>query len=80
MEAQETSRLRAGIGHMKEEAAQLGEKLKERVTVYKEGASELLDSASEYIKEHPQKSAMIALGVGVGLGVIVGLLLRGRRD
>lgn len=76
----ESSKLGQRLGHMKDEAVQMGHKVKERMTVYKEGASEFMDGMSEYVKENPQKSALIAMGAGVGLGIIIGLLLRGRRD
>jgi len=33
------------------------------------------------MKEHPQKSSLIAGGIGLGVGIILGLLMRGgRRD
>jgi len=55
--------------------------LREKMMVYREGANEFFDSMAEYIKENPQKSSLIAGGVGLGLGVIIGLLIRGgRRD
>lgn len=75
------------FSHLKEEASKLSDKareelqkLKEKASVYKEGATEFLDAASTYVKENPQRSMVIAGVAGIGLGVIIGLLLRGRRD
>ena len=80
-------KIKDGIHHIEERAQQLGQRasesvqqVRERAAAYQAGASEFLDSMAVYIKENPQRSAMIAAGMGLGLGVIVGLLLRGRRD
>ncbi len=54
------------------------ENMREKAAVYQQGAEELIDSLGAYIKENPQRSAVIAAGVGIGMGVIVGLLLRNR--
>jgi len=76
-----------GLNKFKEEASHLGDrakeelgKLKDRASVYKEGANEFLDAAAAYIRENPQRSVLIAAGTGIGLGIILGLLMRGRRD
>ena len=80
-----------GTGRMdvlKEQAGQIAGKAKEgfarlneKTAVYQEGAKELLDSVGLYIKENPQRSAMIAILTGLGLGLILGRLTkRGRND
>lgn len=81
-----TEKLKEGVQHLKDEASHLGEKarsgmnyLRDRTQIYQEGASEFLDSMSTYIKENPQRSAMIAGLTGLSLGVVLGLLLRGGR-
>ena len=80
-------KIKDGLHHIEERAQQLGQRateqaqhVRERVSVYQAGASEFLDSMAVYIKENPQRSALIAAGMGVGVGIILGMLMRGRRD
>ncbi|MFN3605062.1 MAG: hypothetical protein ACK4UJ_10165 [Leptonema sp. (in: bacteria)] len=53
--------------------------LKEKIQVYGEGAEEFIDSLGRYIKENPQRASIIAASLGLGLGLILGLLIRGSK-
>lgn len=76
-----TAKLKEGMEHLRDEASEKFSKVREQALVYREGAHELLDSVSDYIKENPQTAAMIAGAVGMGIGMIFGMLIRpGRRD
>ncbi len=59
-----------------EQVSDLKERIKQFGGEAGEKAKQVIDSAGEYIKENPQKSALIGLSVGVGLGVIIGMLIR----
>lgn len=81
-----TGKIKEQLHHLEERAQQFGGKaaetvgqLRDRAGVYREGASEFIDSMAVYIKENPQRSAMIAAGVGVGFGIILGMMMRGNR-
>lgn len=50
--------------------------LKDRSQVYQETAKQALDQAAEYCNENPQKAAAIAAAAGIGMGVILGMLLK----
>ena len=41
-------------------------------------AKEAIDTIGVYVTENPQKSALISLGVGVGLGILIGSFLSRR--
>lgn len=80
-----------GVEQMKKSAAQMSgranetfhigmKEFKNRATVYQGDATEFLDSMAVYIKENPQRSALVAGAAGLGLGLILGLMTRGRRD
>jgi len=81
-------KLKEGIKNLKGDAEQYRDfaeegyrEFREKMSVYREGANEFIDAMGVYIKENPQKSALIASGIGFGFGMIVALLLRGgRRD
>jgi ElaB/YqjD/DUF883 family membrane-anchored ribosome-binding protein len=81
-------KIKENLKHIKEDASHYAERagegireFREKMHVYREGANEFLDSMSTYIKENPQRSALITGGIGLGLGIILGLLMRGgRRD
>ncbi|MBE7437222.1 MAG: hypothetical protein HS115_02115 [Spirochaetales bacterium] len=69
--------------HLRENAAAYGnkalaemEELRKRMLVYGDDAREFLDATSEYIKQNPQRATMLAAGVGVAAGLILGLLIR----
>ena len=79
-------RIREGLHHIEEKAeafrsraAEGVQQVRTRAGAYQAGASEFIDSLALYVKENPQRSAAIAACAGVGLGVIIGLLMR-RRD
>jgi len=73
--------IKEGIQSLGAGAGEQFNELREKVMVYREGANEFFDSMGEYMKEHPQKSSLIAGGIGLGVGIILGLLMRGgRRD
>ena len=49
----------------KEQVKQMGTE-----TIHK--TKQVIDEIGDYIKENPQKSSLISLGVGVGLGILLG--------
>lgn len=59
-----------------EHVSDLKEKLKQVTGETSEKAKQIIDQTGTYIKENPQKATLISLGVGVGLGLVIGLLLR----
>ena len=74
-------KIKEGIQSLGADAGEKFNELREKMMVYREGANEFFDSMADYIKENPQKSAIIAGSIGMGIGVILGLLMRGsRRD
>ncbi len=74
-----SGRLKEKYQQIKAKAGDELSNVRERMAVYGEGAEEFIDSVGRYVKENPQRSVMIAGAVGLGLGVLVGLLVRGRR-
>lgn len=86
IEKEASTKIKEGYENLKEEASQFSEKaqegvkyVKDRMGKYQENSKEFLDDMSDYIKENPQQSALIAGGVGAVFGIIFGLLLRGGR-
>ena len=86
LDQETTSKLKEGLMNVEEKAARLGQKatekmdnIKTRAVVYQQTTGEFIDALAEYIKQNPQRSALVAGATGVGLGIIVGLLLR-RKD
>lgn len=59
-----------------EQVSDLKERIKQFGGEAGEKAKQVIDNAGEYIKENPQKSALIGLSVGVGLGILIGMLIR----
>ncbi len=51
--------------------------IKEKMHVYGEGTEEFIDSVGRYIKENPQRSTIIAASIGFGIGLILGLIIKG---
>ncbi|MBW7857634.1 MAG: hypothetical protein H3C43_04920 [Leptonema sp. (in: Bacteria)] len=74
-----SGRIKERVQHAKQRAGEEWENVRERISVYGEGADEFIDSVGRYIKENPQRSAIIAAASGLGAGLILGLLLRSRR-
>lgn len=75
--------LNEGLGSFKENAAKYGhaaaeeiEHLRGRLGEYQERSQEFLDVLSEFVKENPQHAAILAATTGLGIGLILGLLLR----
>jgi ElaB/YqjD/DUF883 family membrane-anchored ribosome-binding protein len=54
--------------------------IKEKMQVYGEGAEEFFDSLARYIKENPQRASIIAGILGLSVGLILGILIRGGKD
>jgi ElaB/YqjD/DUF883 family membrane-anchored ribosome-binding protein len=54
--------------------------IKEKMKVYGEGAEEFFDSLARYIKENPQRASIIAGILGLSVGLILGILIRGGKD
>lgn len=72
-------RLKEKVQQVRARAGEEWANVRDRVSVYSEGADEFIDSVGRYVKENPQRSVMIAGAVGVSVGVLIGLLLRSRR-
>ncbi|MCE9599132.1 MAG: hypothetical protein K8S54_14310 [Spirochaetia bacterium] len=77
----------ARLDQLKEQAGQFAGKardglnrLNESTAAYQEGARELLDSVGLYIKENPQRAAMIAILSGIGFGFLLGRITKRGRD
>ncbi len=75
--------LNASLGTFKENASKYGqaaaeeiEHLRGRLGEYQEKSKEMLDTISAFVRENPQHAAMIAGATGLGIGLILGLLLR----
>ena len=71
--------VKSEAAHIKERAGEEYQHLKEKAAVYGEGAQEFIDAVGQYIKENPQRAALIAASAGLGMGLLLGLLIRGRR-
>lgn len=65
--------------NLKNKAGEEWTHIKEKIQVYGEGAEEFIDALGKYIKENPQRASMIAAALGLSLGFILGLLIRGGR-
>ncbi len=83
---EDISVLKKKYEELKQKYDQLREKLgeewvniKDKMQVYGEGAEEVIDSISRYIKENPQRASIIAGLLGLGLGFILGMLIRGNK-
>lgn len=81
----EDMRLRDAVQTLKEDVAELQDKaaatlkdLRDRGQVYKEQGAEVLESMAQYCNENPQRAALIAGAAGLGAGLILGMLLRGK--
>ena len=79
------TRLKDSVQTLKEDVAELQNRasarlndLKEKGQVYREKGGEVIDSLGEYCKENPQQAAIVAGATGLGIGVILGLLMRGK--
>ena len=75
--------LNEGLGSMKENAARYGqsaaeeiEALRLKLNQYQDRSKELLEVLAEFIRENPQHAALLAATTGLGLGLILGLILR----
>lgn len=84
---EEISLLKKKYDDLKQKYDQLKEKLgvdwgqiKDKMQVYGEGAEEVIDAMSRYIKENPQRASIIAGLIGLGIGFILGMLIRGNRE
>ncbi|MDH5654495.1 MAG: hypothetical protein OEZ34_01190 [Spirochaetia bacterium] len=80
-EKETAKKIKEGIQTLSSDAEKQFNELRDKMMVYREGANEFFDSMAEYIKENPQKATIIGSSIGLGLGIILGLLMRGgRRD
>ena len=70
--------LKADVAELQDRASAGLRELKEKGQVYREKSGEVIDSVAEYCKENPQQAALIAGATGLGVGVILGLLMRGK--
>ncbi|MCB1306950.1 MAG: hypothetical protein KDK30_02160 [Leptospiraceae bacterium] len=83
---EENNRLRESIKQLKKDAADIQHRarqnlhdLRDRAQGYQESAREIIDEIADYCNENPQKAALIAAATGVGFGLVLGMMLRGRR-
>jgi ElaB protein len=84
-ERESMTKLKESLHVLKQDAHELQSRasatlreLSDRTARYREDAGEIIDAMAEYCKENPQRAALIAAGAGLGLGVILGLLMRGK--
>jgi hypothetical protein len=54
--------------------------IKEKMQFMEKGAEEFFDSLARYIKENPQRASIIAGILGLSVGLILGILIRGGKD
>ncbi|ASP43269.1 hypothetical protein AMR47_21370 [Leptospira interrogans] len=59
-----------------EHVSDFKEKIKQISGDTSERAKQIIDETGAYIKENPQKAAMIGLGVRHGIGLLVRMLIR----
>ena len=59
-------------------AQSVAPKLKEQYGQLSDGAKEKLGQAQEVIRHNPSQSVVVAFGVGIAAGVLVGLAVRSR--
>lgn len=83
---EEISVLKKRYEDLKQKYDQLKEKvgeewvhIKDKMHVYGEGAEEAIDAMSRYIKENPQRASIIAGLLGLSVGFILGILIRGNK-
>ncbi len=76
---QEENVLKQKFENLKTKAEEEWGHIKQKIQVYGEGAEEFIDSLGKYIKENPQRASLIAVALGLSLGFILGLLVRGGR-
>ncbi len=81
----EEMRLRDTVQSLKEDVVELQNKaaatlkdLREKGQVYKDQGAEVLESMAQYCNENPQRAALIAGAAGLGAGLILGMLMRGK--
>ena len=79
------TRLKETVQSLKEDVAELQNRasaglrdLKEKGQEYRQMSGEVIDSVAAYCKENPQQAALIAAATGLGVGIILGLLMRGK--
>ncbi len=70
--------LKADVAELQDRASAGLRDLKDKSQVYREKSGEVIGSVAEYCKENPQQAALIAGATGLGVGIILGLLMRGR--
>ena len=73
------SKLRAGAGEAREKARDYYEQARVRGREYYDDAAERLDEAQRYIVERVQERPVQSTAIALGVGVVLGLLLSGRR-
>ncbi len=66
------------LSQAQETAKQYADAATEKVTQVRDQFSKSQAQAGRYVKRHPMESVAVALGTGVIVGVVVGLLVRGR--
>ncbi len=60
-------------------AQQAGDRMREHVDFVSQHAGEGYDQAQEFVKRHPTQSVAAVFAVGLGLGLVLGLTMRGGR-
>jgi ElaB/YqjD/DUF883 family membrane-anchored ribosome-binding protein len=73
------ARLRAKAAEAETRLREEADVLRERARGYYDTASERLDEAQRYLVERVQERPMQSTAIALGVGVVLGLLLAGRR-
>ncbi|PIN81583.1 hypothetical protein COV13_00820 [Candidatus Woesearchaeota archaeon CG10_big_fil_rev_8_21_14_0_10_32_9] len=68
------------VDRIMDKAESVGESGKEAIVNLKEKAILMKGNVDDYIKENPERSVLIAAGVGAVVGVVVTALLMRRRN
>ena len=71
-------RTHEGIDNMMDKAESVGERGKEEMVHLRERAMKVRKNVDNYIQKNPERSVLIAVGIGLAVGVILVATMRGR--
>jgi ElaB/YqjD/DUF883 family membrane-anchored ribosome-binding protein len=60
-----------GVDKMMDKAESIGESSKKKIESFKEKSQMVKNNVDGYIKENPEKSVLIATGIGLIIGAII---------
>ncbi len=69
-----------GVDSIMDKAHDLGERGQENLERMKEGATTVRNNVDGYIKQNPEKSALIAAGIGAIVGAVLAAAIMRRKD